>query len=199
MDRFQLIKNIGLRAVRLYDEHNHHANIDRVGEALNVMTDFHQRIHQGKAFNLGKIFSGVANGGNADILIQVPVDVSLHLSFGVQAGGDAELRVYENPAVSSVGSAETAINKNRMASTVSKATFTSTPTITGVGTLLMEIMAPGGRGGNSNGGEAGIFDEFVLNDNEDYLCRITNISGIAQDLSVFLNWYEPNGGSTIPL
>jgi hypothetical protein len=61
--------------------------------------------------------------------------------------------------------------------------------------LISDHLVPGGTGGNSSGGIAEPFAEWILKADEDYLIRLTNSAGGAKDLGLQIDWYEPGIGS----
>ena len=65
------------------------------------------------------------------------------------------------------------------------------PTIAG-GTLLFNILIPGGTGGYSAGGSGAVIvgTEWILAANQDYAIRLTNRAGTAQPMSLAAQWYE---------
>lgn len=193
MSRFKTIFGAGVRAVRIYDEQDHRANVDRVAEALTVIDTLHQRTHEGVVYSHNQIFAGVTNDADIEVLMQVPAGMYPHIRIQQNAGGDAEMRVFEGSTFSAAGTAVTPRNRNRNVPDASAVTLTHTPTITVPGTELVTLFVPGGSGGNASGANGIIFEEFILKPSTDYLFRGTNRAGIAQDMNSVLTWYEPNG------
>lgn len=183
------------KKVMLVDENQHGpAAIDEnTGQIINIDT-IHARVHAGQMFQADYMATGVANSGTIEMLVKCPVGSVVHMAFEVGAGGDAKLELFENPTVTVDGTSIAATNRNRRSSLVANATVFHTPTTTADGTALIPhgILVPGGSGGNSAGGQNEGFAEWVLKADEDYLIRLTNVSGTAQALGIELEWYEPN-------
>lgn len=193
LNRFTNILGAGIRAVRLYDEQNNRANVDRISESLGTIDVLHHRIHQGVVYSHNQILTAVANDASVNLLLQVPASHAAHLRAVLAAGGDAELRLFEGTTFSNAGTGVTPRNRNRFAGDNAQLTVSHTPTITGDGTELSTVFVPGGRGGNAGGGTGGLFAEYVLNVGTNYLLRGTNRAGQRQNLNLQVTWYEPNG------
>ena len=159
--------------------------------SVRMITTEHARIHEGKAFIAGGLFSVAADGTSIEMLLQLTN--SMHAIMQIAAGGDCEIHVFEDTEFSSAGVSLSAFNKNRYSSVVSGTVFTHTPTITSDGTELPPTLLAGGSGGNANGGTSGGFNrEMILNGTKNYLVRVTNISGKSISISSNIEWYEPS-------
>jgi len=145
-------------------------------------------VSNGDLYNLGFYWdetNQIPNDGNADILLQV--QEQLHLSGSVIGDGDTEIEFRENVTWSNVGTALTIINKNRNLPVTILSTFAHTPTITGLGVLLVRTYSPGGTkektfGSLTSGGDGA----FILKPGIDYLLRAINKSNANQRTAISL-------------
>ncbi len=171
--------------------------IDQFAWALTVIDSEHRLIHDGMLFTANYRFDNLANGGNLDILLQVPAGSFPHLrawSYSLE-DGPCEFNLYENPTFSAAGTAITLQNNNRNSSNTSDVTATHTPTITSPGDAILEgqyIPDPGGGflSGSPGAQAQDLSEEWVLKQNEDYLLRLTNNSGVVIDGSIYFVLYE---------
>ena len=179
-------------------------SFDPYVHAVTVITEPHRLIHDGFFFQAAGLVTGLANGGNFDLLMRIPQLIFPHLTLVEYSIEDAPclIRMYEGPTVSADGTAVNVRNHNRASgSDTSGATMTHTPTITDVGTELDVRYippAPSGGGGGPGGRASGRMVEgqdveWVLGSaatETRYLWRLTNNSGGAIDFSYHFNGYE---------
>jgi len=170
--------------------------MDVVNEATIVQDEIHTNIHRGIFFSADLINTSLADSGSLEALIQVDDDVSAHIRFFVSGGGDMAFYLYEAPIIddpsSGLGTPITSNNRNRFSSNVAVTLLSSGPTTSADGTMLASTIIPGGTGGNAAGGQGSSFEEWILQTGEDYLVRLTNISGQAKPAMIQFDWYEPN-------
>ena len=167
------------------------ATVDRVSKNLVFIDIIHHHIHDGDMFQADRLEEGVANDGTVEMLIKVPAGGVAHASFTAQAGGDARLQLFEGPTITADGTPVTPVNRNRTSTKVSAVSVFHTPTTSAAGTPLPDKLIAGGSGGNSAGGQTEPFAEWNLKADEDYLFRITNISGVAQNIGLEVDFYDP--------
>ena len=162
--------------------------------AISVTDVIHDRIHQGTLFYANMLDQTVAAGNFIDMLIRVPTGGGAHLRWSASVGADALMTIYEAPTLSADGSSITPTNYNRRSSLTASTLIFSGPTVTAVGSPVLEnVYIPGGSGFFTPGGSNTGFEELVLNHNTDYLARLTNISSFATVLQIQCTWYEPQG------
>lgn len=156
------------------------------------MPSEHGMIHKGKMFYAGVIWGSgneIANGASAQILIQV--SSGMHMVYDISCGGHAEVHIFRNPTFGPQGTTVNIFNKNEYYSTASTATITHTPTVSVDGTELPPKILPGGVKTAGSGGQDGSFSrELILKGGNDYLMRVTNISGAIQIVGIAMEWYE---------
>lgn len=163
--------------------------VDEVHSALTMIPVFHAEIHLGNAYTASSGVISVDNNADLDMVITTG-SKSAHITFHLGLGGDSQIFFYENPDVGSGGTLIAPVNRNRNSSNTPEATILVDPIINGTGTLLLEDYDPSGSGPQALGTVGGDSSEFDLKPNEDYLLRITNISGQAQNYSERAEWYE---------
>lgn len=152
----------------------------------------HVRTHEGRMFTAGRLWDStakIADGAFADIAFTTSASVPPHAIFDVQAGGNAEIYVYED-AVIAGGTPIVPVNRNRRSSNVSATTVVYAPTVTSPGILIETAFAAGGSGHKAGGGSGGFAGEFVLQYSKTYLVRVKNVSGSAQIVQTNIWLYE---------
>jgi hypothetical protein len=165
--------------------------LDQTNGAIIVQDEVHTSVHKGILFHAGRFVVALAADATIVLLIQVAAGQSAHMRFGLAAGGDTEVELFEGPTFSAAGTTITPLNRNRFSSNTAQTTITHTPTTSADGTELAHTMMPGGTGpAQSPGDTGGSFSEWILKTGEDYLFRVTNRSGAAQPTSLSLDFYE---------
>lgn len=153
----------------------------------------HHEVHSGSMFEVSyksPNATPVADDGTIVFLLQTGVKYD-HLVFGGNAGGDAQLEFLEASGVTDAGTPMVEQNMNRTSVKVATTNAFHTPTIVG-GTLLFDDFIPGGTGGNAAGGSGSVRPgtEWILAANQNYVIRLTNRAGNAQQMSLAVQWYE---------
>lgn len=166
--------------------------VEGFSNGLTVIDQLHRRTHEGVVYTASYLDQAVAGSGTLDILVVVPSATSMHVQAQVAVGADGELQFFENTTVSANGTPVAASNRNRISSNVAGVSIFHTPTVTDPGDVIQDQFYPGGTGGQSPGGGGTTFSEFVLGVNN-YLVRMTNLSGQSTVLGINLTWYEAGG------
>lgn len=163
---------------------------DEITGATVTIPVVHHEVHEGETFTASLFSLANPNGAMIALMLRTQTTRYGHLTFTVAAGGDAQVRLHENPAVSSAGLTFTARNMKRT-SPISGAQIvpSGNPTYTD-GTILTNFLVPGGSGGNSQGGVVRQDTEWILALNTDYVIELTNIAVGNQPLSITVSWYE---------
>lgn len=163
--------------------------VDSSKHGLVLVEVAHARIHQGVFFT-GSVFDlAVADDASLDVLWRPAVGSDVHARGGVSVAGDSELFVFEDPTISATGSVVPLQNRNRQVSITPTLQIFSGPTVTTPGTELEHSFLGAGQKKEA-GGNIVIFDEWLLNDQLDYLVRVFNRSGAAASVSVSTGHYE---------
>ncbi|KKM88484.1 hypothetical protein LCGC14_1258330 [marine sediment metagenome] len=159
--------------------------IDRV-----VVQIEHKQVHNGRMWDISGLFISIANDAVADLVLEVGSD-ELYIDFSEASSGAGYAAIYEGPTVTAeTGTAAFVKNSNRTTGDSGAITALKNPTITGLGTQLIEWFSAGGTGGNSDGGTAGRESGMLLKINTKYLFRLTNKKGNAADISWLIHAYE---------
>lgn len=194
----ELIKGVLPRQVRLFGfdvrtQTDVQAEVDHIIGGLKMIDALHAKTHEGVAYELTVLASNVAAGQALNVLLQCDWKHSVHLRPAFASEGPCRGFIFEGPEYSAAGSPLTPMNRNRKVwAPAAKAVLTSGPTLTGDGTQLTvaPIFSASGPGHTSTGGTHGTFEEWLLNNNEDYLFRIVNDDAGAKDLWLSLTFYE---------
>ena len=153
------------------------------------MFDLQAYLQQGHFYSVSKIFAAVADDGVGELLVRVPSNTTLYVNIFGASTAQFQGFLFEAPTNSDDGTTQAVIATNRSDGKTSGVLAFHTPTITGTGTALGEVVAPGGTKNQSIGSSGGGNVEWVLDGGKDYLVRITNNSGGAADISIGLGFY----------
>jgi hypothetical protein len=169
----------------------------------------HEEIHEGHYFRAWYYIAALANDANIDLLVRTGQYQSHFVAYAA-CGGDGELRLHEDVTYATVGGNVPVWNANRQsAASGAEGNFTIVkvnPTIPVLGgNDLLWRFVPGGSVAQSPGSETGTRQEWILDPARyvgdppvlvprDYLVRVTNKSGLAQPVSVEIEWYEYRPG-----
>lgn len=165
---------------------------DEITGALVTIPVVHHEVHEGETFTSSyKSADGapVADNGTVDLLLQTGAKYA-HLVFGVACGGDLEIALYEGTTVSNLGTPLAENNMKRYSAKTATVAVTHSPTVTLVGTLLLNRFVPGGTGPQAVGSTSRENTEWVLKASTIYLIRGINRAGNAQPMSTVAQWYE---------
>lgn len=163
----------------------------------------HQRIHEGNAFDVSLVSTGVNIANPKQILIMVPHPetvpsntIEIHLIFSVISVPGFTVRLFENPTVTDNGTSLDIINHNRRSSTTSGCSVYENTTVSSDGTLLfIERIGTAITGGSLTMRRDE--DEYILKPGFDYLIRITPLADNTT-MSISLDWYDNRPSSPIP-
>jgi len=157
-------------------------SIDGSGKPhIDTQTLSESKIHDKTLWEIGHLFTIVANAANADVFISAPViwlGVEFHFTVSINVGGNCFVYLYRDPIVSNNGTALPSINRYQDLTPVEAAAsgMFHTPTVTNVGALLSESLAPGGSGIATVGGSSRDA-QWIIDGNHTFLIRVTNSSG----------------------
>ncbi len=183
-----------IRAEFIEYDHDHKFRWDGVAwrELDEIVTSAeHQRVHNGEMWMISAMVEDASDDANLDLVLTTPA-AEFHVTFQIAAEGSAIVFVYEDTVLDDPvgGSAAVVKNANRVVGDAGAPTALIGPTVTGVGTLLLNQSLPGGTGGNASGGQGERGTEMVLAPSTNYLFRVTNKKGNASTMSIVLLPYE---------
>ena len=164
----------------------HDAHVDSAGAQITIDT-YHHELHEGEAFGVEHVYSGVVDAANADMRLTTG-DMQPHILFEVATSGKAEVKFYQD-AVLGTGTAQTVNNRDLAKANLTGVTCGVSPTVTSVGNLIFDEVLPGGTKNASVGGSTSTRDEWMLKANTVYLIRVVNKAGSANDISIGASGY----------
>ena len=151
------------------------------------------RLIEGQAFGLGYVRSftdPLPAGQSIDIALAFPSGLNPIISISGLCAGNAIGYLYEGASVSG-GTSLPIIQRNRASSITSKGVAIVGPTVSSLGTLVIQEILTGGVGKKGGGGEAG-GNNLILKGLTTYLFRLTNAdqNNNAQAAEIILSWNE---------
>ena len=160
-------------------------------KALVTIDYVHNEVHEGNSYQVTTYTGTVANGDSWSLLVSLTgASKNAHMTFEYAAGGDAEIRFYENVTGSSYGTKMTSHNMDHSSSNVSQVEIFRNPTITVTNDVIFNVLSPGGTGGNSGGGVFRNGTEHILAAGKRYYLQAINRAGSSKPMSVGVQWYE---------
>ena len=150
-----------------------------------------QKLRDGKVYAIGvvKDFDDpLADDASIDIGIAWSAGVTPTISFFGLCAGDAVGFLYESASLSG-GTAATAVKLNRNSTIASQSAITVGPTVSNVGTLVLQQILIGGTGKKAGGGEVGS-SNLILKPLTSYLIRLTNVNSTAHAAELIVEWSE---------
>jgi len=151
------------------------------------------RLIEGQAFSLGYVRSfadPLPAGQSIDIALAFPSGTNPIISISGLCAGNAIGYLYEGASVSG-GTSLPIIQRNRASTVPSKGVGIVNPTVSSLGTLVIQEILTGGVGKKGGGGEAG-GNNLILKGLTTYLFRLTNADqqNNAQAAEIILSWNE---------
>ena len=150
-----------------------------------------QKLRDGKVYGIGVVYdfdNPLADGASIDIGIAWNAGVTPVVSFFGLCQGDAVGFLYE-AATMTGGTSATAVKLNRNSTVASQSAITVGPTVSNVGTLVLQQILIGGSGKKAGGGDIGS-SNLILKPLTSYLIRLTNVNGTAHAAEVIVEWSE---------
>lgn len=164
------------------------------GGNMTISSD-HAAIHAGYGFSANVRNTSVADASTLLLEFKTPAssDTVVHMksweAWG--EGGKNTFELLEAPTLTTGSTAITPVSRRRIGvPPTSACTLKSDPTSISAGTSLEATLFGGGGAGPGGGGNRSADLEFVLKPNTTYLFRLTNNSGAAKGLSLWVFWYE---------
>ena len=151
------------------------------------------RLIEGQAFSLGYVrtfANPLPAGQSIDIALAFPSGVNPVFSISGLCAGNAVGYMYEGSVVSG-GTSLPIINRNRASTVPTKGVAIVGPTVTSLGTLILQEILTGGVGKKGGGGEVG-GNNLILKGLTTYLFRLTNAdtNNNAHAAEIILSWNE---------
>lgn len=163
--------------------------IDASTNSLQTIDYAHHEVHAGSAY-FYKSAHAIAKAATVDHLI-ITTDTTAwsHMVFHVEGlSSTITVQIYEDTETSATGTLEDSFNRNRNVANDNTTEIYEAPTVTGVGTLLVEWDL--GAGKNSDGGMKRDAVELVLKQESQYLLRVTEDNTAATTVNIGFDWYE---------
>ena len=163
------------------------SGIDASTESLQTIEYEHHEIHSGSHYNYCDYALAQGIGDEIEFVFVTPNTTKwVHLLFEVYASTGATIELYEGTSGVSGGTAITPRNNNRNSANISAVTLTKDPAaITTDGTRAAGFLA----GGTRVAGAVERNKEYVLDQNNTYLVRITSLAA-SNNISWCAEWYE---------
>jgi len=151
------------------------------------------RLIEGQAFSLGYVrtfLDPLPAGQSINIALAFPSGMNPIMSISGLSSGNAIGYLYEGSVVSG-GTSLPIVNRNRASTITSQGVAIVNPTITSLGTLVLQEILTGGLGKKGAGGEAG-GNNLILKGLTPYLFRLTNADtqNNAHASEIILSWNE---------
>jgi hypothetical protein len=146
-------------------------------------------IHDGRMYEVSyKTPDGspLADDSSFDFLFR-PGSVHCHFSFGPIAANPLEVSFYEGSTIANVGTSLNVVGMNRDRSLPPAGTGYRSPDVSAVGNLLNNTLHVWGLSPLTPGFPTPL---WILAKNTDYLIRLINRSGSAQDVGIVIQWFE---------
>ena len=151
------------------------------------------RLIDGHAFSLGYVRTfadPLPAGQSIDIAIAFPSGMNPIVSISGLSAGNAIGYLYEGSVVSG-GTSLTIVNRNRSSTIPSQGVAIVGPTVTSLGTLILQEILTGGLGKKAGGGAVG-GNNLILKGLTTYLFRLTNADtqNNPHSSEIILSWNE---------
>jgi len=160
--------------------------------ALYTMDAFTGLTHNGRTWQISKIYFDVADDADIIILLRTGASACCQ-TWEVTTEANAILRSYTRPTISA-GASGTLIpkrNRNAMATAASATTeYYSQPTLVATGSMVAEYFLPGGDSNWFTTGNRTKSGELIFAPNTEYIAIITNKGGGIKDIGLFISWNE---------
>ena len=175
--------------------------LDPMTDVLTVITIDHAAIHAGRGYSVYVTKDALANGASFDTAFVTPEDDFVHLKFYDTWISNAAglFLIYENPtSVAAPEGTVTPVNRRRPNTPGTSAVTVSYGVTTNLaGATLLETLRFGGGGTGPQGrtgGDRSTDIEWILKQDTLYVFRVTNQSGVAANIGMWLFWYEEEKG-----
>lgn len=165
------------------------ALVDEVTRSLVTLPVAQCQLHLGQLFSTDTFDEAVAADTSIEWLIRVAATNDVYINFGIAAGQDALLEIFETPTTSVDGSALAITNRRRADIKTLEVLAFKGPTSSADGTRIDRLFVPGGSGGNSTGGINMSSIGLILTAG-DYLLRGTNKGAAGTNIQMAVSMFE---------
>jgi hypothetical protein len=160
--------------------------------SLPIIDVNHLRLHEGRAFNVYKLYpasAGLAQNANLDIVLTANPGVQIHVIVQASCAQNAIIAWHEGVTEVTGGSIFVPINRNRVSTKTSQVGALINPVSLTLNGIIHEEYISAGEDKKASGSGAYSF-EFVLKDDVSYLFRMTNVGSASAAAYMSLEWYE---------
>lgn len=165
--------------------------VDCLEDAFITISSEHHEIHEGNFFVVDHVNLALAAAATMSLCATIPADIFAHFRFIVSAGGAVHVELKEGAGFTG-GAAETIYNANRNGP-AAPFNALSDPAIAG-GVVILEYVVAAGAGPKAAGGQGGLFDEIITQDDETYSIEVTNLTNGAIASSIVTSFYTKTVG-----
>ena len=169
----------------------HENVIDCLVNALVTLSYEHHEIHEGNFFVVDHVNLALGAGATMSLCATIPAATFAHFRFIVSAGGAVHVELKEGAGFTG-GAAETIYNANRNGPAAPFAAL-SDPAIA-AGIVILEYVIAAGAGPKAAGGQGGLFDEIITQDDQTYSIEVTNLTNGAIASSIVTSFYTKTVG-----
>jgi len=159
------------------------------GDTGSVLNGPHRRIHNGQFF-IASEQNTLLNGASRDYLILTGA-LEAHCAFQVDITHDTQIQLLKQVTESAAGSVIPTFNAKDPSNNINTAIIHTGSTLSDPGSIWENILALGGSGGSASGSSAeSRLVEFILNPNDKYAVRLTNLTVNTSTYVIRIGWYE---------
>ncbi|MCP4604504.1 MAG: hypothetical protein GY847_28950 [Proteobacteria bacterium] len=154
--------------------------------AIITVDPTYYHIHNGTAFMISKVQSGLGDGDTLGLTFVTCSDCDIHVTFVVSGLYEYYARVYESPTVNVEGATTTPVNRNFASDNMSDITARFGDTFTDKGDVKWEAYVASGQ---RSGGPSGTAGEMILKKDTTYLFELES-DRANNVLSGQLDWHD---------
>jgi len=168
--------------------------VDTINRARVTIAFQHHEVHEGNHYTVAVVDTDVDIAGPKYVRITAPDTATrIHFMGVASADGASLVEFYEDPTILAGGTALVEHNNNRNSVNVATATAledTTTQAPNNDGTLLFAGRIGGtGLASTRFAGSVADREEWILNQGEDYLVKVT-VDADNTEVAIVLTWYE---------
>lgn len=163
-----------------------------ISKALTQIELEHKRIHDGLAWSASVDVGSINSTASKYVLIKNTSDFMHFRTFTFEAiDGPFTVKFFEAPTTSANGTLQTIFSRNRTKDNSSSLSVYLSPTVSAEGNLLEYDILGGSF--KSGGTVTGVYQEWILKKDTDYLFKFTNVGNQVSGTNI-LNafWYRGN-------